>query len=145
METKMWFDLDIALKWAQIAAYVTVPVLVAIIGHLVNRSIATQNIARDYVGLGLGILRERRSAENANLHDWAVKVLQTYSPVPFSPAAQKELLESRLAPALGRLGQGGERGSDLVVAPDGRIVSRESDGTIRIWDATGQEIARLKS
>src|SRR5262245_61430965 len=143
----MWFDLDTAVKVAQVAAYVAVPILVGVIGHLINRSIATQNIARDYVGLGLGILRERRSAENANLHDWAVKILQTYSPVPFSPDAQKELFESRLAPALGRLGQGGERRSDLVVTPDGtRVIAREGDGALRVWDlATGQEVARLKS
>jgi len=141
----MWFDLDIALKWAQIAAYVTVPVLLAIIGHYVNRSIATQNIARDYVGLGLGILRERRSEENANLHDWAVRILQTYSPIPFSAAAQKELLARRLPGSLGRLAQPSEAGSNLVVTPDGaKLVSRGDDGTITIWDlASGKEIARL--
>lgn len=46
----MGFDLDIALKWAQIVAYVTVPIIVGVLGHLVTRSIATQNLARDYVG-----------------------------------------------------------------------------------------------
>jgi len=142
----MWFDLDIALKWAQIAAYVTVPVVVAILGHYVNRSIATQNIARDYVGLALGMLKERRSEENSNLHDWAVKILQTYSPIPFSPAAQKELLANRLPASLSRLGQSTERGNNLVVTPDGtRIVSREDDGTIRVWDlTTGKQIATLE-
>jgi len=142
----MWFDLDIALKWAQIAAYVTVPVLLAIIGHYVNRSIATQNIARDYVGLGLSILKERRSEENSNLHDWAVRILQTYSPIPFSAAAQKELLASRLPIASRWLGQASERSSNLVVTPDGtRLVSRADDGAIRVWDlTTGKEIARLE-
>ena len=141
----MGFDLDIALKWVQIAAYVTVPIIVAVLGHLVSRSIATQNLARDYVGLGLGILAGRRNAENANLHDWAVQVLQTYSPIPFSPGAQKELLESRLAAAGGRLGQTSDRGS-LLVTPDGtKVVAREDDGSIRVWDiATGQEVARLQ-
>jgi hypothetical protein len=142
----MGFDLDIALKWAQIAAYITVPIIVAVIGHLVSRSIASQNIARDYVGLGLGILSGRRSAENAHLHDWAVQILQTYSPIPFSPDAKKELMESRLATPGSRLGPAGERGGSLLVTPDGsKVVAREDDGTIRIWDiATGRELARLQ-
>jgi hypothetical protein len=141
----MQFDLDVALKWAQIAAYVTVPVILAVLGHLVNRTIAAQNLARDYVALGLGILREPRRAENPNLHDWAVQVLQRYSPIPFSAAARKELLETRLAGPLGRLGEAGAREGGLVVTPDGsRIVAREDDGSIRVWDlATGKQVARL--
>jgi hypothetical protein len=142
----MGFDLEIALKWAQIVAYIAVPVIVGVFGHLINRSIATQNLARDYVGLGLGILKERRSAENANLQDWAVQILQTYSPIPFSAAAKKELLETRLPAPAGRLSQGGERGGSLVVTPDGsKILARGDDGAIRIWDlATGREVARLE-
>ena len=142
----MGFDLDIALKWAQIAAYVTVPIIVAVLGHLVSRSIASQNLARDYVNLGLGILREPRRAENPNPHDWAVQVLQTYSPIPFSAAAKQELLEHRLAGPLGRLGQARDRGGSLVVTPDGsKVVARDDDGTIRVWDlATGKEVARLE-
>jgi hypothetical protein len=142
----MGFDLDIALKWAQIAAYITVPIIVAVLGHIVSRSIATQNLARDYVGLGLGILAGRRSAENAHLHDWAVQILQTYSPIPFSPDAKKELLETRLAGPLGRLGPAADTGGRLLVTPDSsRIVAREDDGSIRVWDlATGKEVARLE-
>jgi WD40 repeat protein len=142
----MGFDLEIALKWAQIVAYVTVPIIVGVLGHLVTRSIATQNLARDYVGLGLGILREPRSADNANLHDWAVLNLQTYSPIPFSLAARKELSENRLAKPLGRLGQAGDRGGSIVVTPDGtKVVARDDDGSIRVWDlATGKEVARLQ-
>jgi hypothetical protein len=142
----MGFDLDIALKWAQIIAYVTVPIIVAVLGHLVTRSVATQNLARDYVGLGLGILAGRRSAENAHLHDWAVQILQTYSPIPFSADAKKELMETRLAAPGGRLGTAGERSAGLLVTPDGsKVVAREDDGTIRIWDvATGRELARLQ-
>src|SRR5215470_2529462 len=121
----MGFDLDVALKGAQIVAYISVPIIVALIGQLVTRSIATQNLARDYVGLGLGILKDRRSAENANLQDWAVQILQTYSPIPFSAAAKKELAETRLPSPVGRLGQAGERGGGLVVTPDGsKVVSR---------------------
>jgi hypothetical protein len=142
----MLFDLDIALKWAQIVAYITVPIIVAVIGHLVNRSIATQNIARDYVSLGLGILKDRRNTENANLQDWAVQILQTYSPIPFSAAAKKELLENRLPAPAGRVGQPSERGGSPVVTPDGtKIVAREDNGSIRVWDlATGRELARLE-
>jgi hypothetical protein len=143
----MGFDLDAAVKLAQIAAYVTVPIIVAFLGQLVSRSIATQNLARDYVGLGLGILARPRSAENAHLHDWAVQILQTYSPIPFSPDAKKELLESRLAAAGGRLGQAsGERAGSLLVTPDGsKVVAREDDGSIRVWDiATGREVSRLQ-
>jgi hypothetical protein len=142
----MLFDLDIALKWAQIVAYITVPIIVAVIGHLVNRSIATQNIARDYVSLGLGILKDRRNTENANLQDWAVQILQTYSPIPFSAAAKKELLENRLPAPVGRVGQPGERGGSPVVTPDGtKIVAREDNGSIRVWDlATGRKLARLE-
>jgi hypothetical protein len=137
----MSFDLDSAVKLAQVVAYVAVPILVGVIGHLINRSIATQNIARDYVRLGLDILKETRRADNANLHDWAVRILHTFSPIPFSPAAQKELMEIRLAAPLGH------QAGDLIVTPDGkRVVARENDGAIRVWDlATGQEVARLKS
>ena len=52
----------------------------------------------------------------------------------------------RLATPLGRLGQAGDRGGRLVVTPDGtKVVAREDDGSIRVWDlATGKEVARLK-
>jgi hypothetical protein len=140
------FDLDAALKLAQILAYVGVPVILAVLGHLVNRTIAAQSLAKDYVSLGLGILRAPRRAENSALHDWAVQVLQTYSPVPFPAAATKELLENRLAGPSGRLGQAGEGGAGLLVTPDGsKIVARQDDGSIRVWDlASGNEVARLE-
>ncbi|MFZ1104025.1 MAG: hypothetical protein WAN86_14470 [Hyphomicrobiaceae bacterium] len=72
-------------------------------------------------------------------------MLQRYSPIPFSAAARKELAETRLAGPLGQLGQTGERGGGLVVTPDGsRIVAREDDGSIRVWDlSTGKQVAHL--
>ena len=142
----MGFDLDIALKWAQIAAYVTVPIIVAVLGHLVSRASPPRTSPGTTSASASASSGSGAAPRTPNLHDWAVQMLQTYSPIPFSVAAKQELLEQPPGRPLGRLGQAGERGGGLLVTPDGtKVVAREDDGSIRVWDlATGKEVARLE-
>ncbi len=139
-------DLDVTLKWAQIVAYVTVPLTIAYLGYRLNKAVASQNIARDYVNIGLGILKERRTVDNENLHAWALRILQVYSPIPFSSAVKKEIFSNQLSTFVpGIPSQSGQR-NDLLITPDGRLVSRSASGKIEIWDlSTGQLVSVLNS
>lgn len=77
---------------ASIASSIAIPVVLAVIGYLVQRQLANEGLKKDYVSIAVGILNNTAPSQEPDLRKWAVTVLDANSPIPFSAKA-KEVLE----------------------------------------------------
>lgn len=71
-------------KWqsiASIASSIAIPIILAVVGYVVQDKISTEGLRKDYVQIATSILKER---QDEDLRKWAVKVLDENSPIPFS-------------------------------------------------------------
>lgn len=82
---------------AQIASAVAVPIVLAVIGYVVQDSLAEAGLKKDYVQMALTILREQPTKENVELRQWAISVLDRNSPVPIPKELKAQLATSSLA------------------------------------------------
>ncbi|MDD5177579.1 MAG: hypothetical protein PHQ05_14270 [Sterolibacterium sp.] len=79
------------VKWqsiASIAASIAIPLILAIVGYVVQDKISTEGLRKDYVQIAISILKER---QDEDLRKWAVKVLDENSPIPFSKDVRMKL------------------------------------------------------
>jgi hypothetical protein len=95
---KDWWDkADIVGKWV-------VAVIIALVGWWIQNVLTTQNTGKDYIGIALGILERKDLPEdmqkNKGLREWAVGLLNNYSPKQLDPITSQELMkgETRLPP-----------------------------------------------
>lgn len=117
---------------ASIASSIALPLMLAIIGYLLQRQIADEGLKKDYVSIAAGILKEDPGKQEPDLRQWAVLVLDTNSPIPFSNKAKDGLLKgSPLAmagPPLLQL-------SDVCMqTPKKRTVLKEAAELVRLLD-----------
>jgi len=84
-----WDRVETVSRTLSIAA---IPVLLAVVGWLVQRQIQKQSVGKDYVQLAVSILREPDSSKvNPELRGWAVDLLNAYSVVKLSDAVSTVL------------------------------------------------------
>jgi len=77
-----WDRFETISRTLSIAA---IPVLLAVVGWLVQRQLQKQSVSKDYVQLAVSILREPDSSKiNTELRSWAVDLLNAYSVVKLS-------------------------------------------------------------
>jgi hypothetical protein len=95
---KDWWDkADIVGKWV-------VAVVIALVGWWIQNVLTTQNTGKDYIGIALGILEKKDLPEdmqkNKGLRQWAVSLLNHYSPEQLDSITTQELIngETRLPP-----------------------------------------------
>ena len=90
-------DKELPLKWkkvetiAKITSLVLVPIVLAIIGALINNSIKGKELKLKYVELAVNILKEEPNEKTKNLREWAIKNINDYSQIKMSAEVQKEL------------------------------------------------------
>ena len=86
---------DTLERWkaiSSIAAAVAIPIVLALTGYFVQQQLADEGLKKDYVAIATGILKENPSTQEEDLRKWAVAILESNSPIPFS-AKTKEGLE----------------------------------------------------
>lgn len=83
-----------AQAWATLFATIAVPIVVALLGFTIQRSISTESIRKDYVQLAVGILSNQNS--DPRLRVFATEILAKNSPVPFT----SDVRDSFVAPGL---------------------------------------------
>lgn len=71
---------------ASIASSIAIPIVITIAGWLVQTSISTEGIRKDYVQIAITVLSAPEKQVDPELRVWATKVLQKNSPVAFSSA-----------------------------------------------------------
>ena len=82
-------------KWESIINVISIaaiPIVIAVGGWLLQKSLQDQSIKRDYVQLSVTILKEVDTTKiNSDLRNWAVELLNENSPVRLSDVVQKQL------------------------------------------------------
>lgn len=76
-----------ALLLSQIFSMIAIPVVLALIGYWVQRSVQDQQIKRDYVNLAISLLVPKKEGEaqtTPELTNWAIKLLNDSAPVKLS-------------------------------------------------------------
>jgi len=68
---------------------VAIPIVLAIGGYFIQRQLADEGLKKDYVSIAAGILKENAAGQEADLRKWAVEILETNSPVPFTSNAKR--------------------------------------------------------
>jgi hypothetical protein len=86
---------------SQIFGAIATPIVVAVIGLLIQSKIATETNKKDYVQMSLSILET--SSKDEQLRKWAVDILGTDSPVPFSTPLKNALISGTSIVPLGVL------------------------------------------
>lgn len=79
---------------AQIVSALAIPVVLALIGFFVQRSLADAGLKKDYVQMALGVLNSQPTKENEQLREWAISVLDKNSPVPIPLRLKSQLARS---------------------------------------------------
>lgn len=86
---------------SSIASAIAIPFILAIVGYFVQRQLAEEGLKKDYVAIATAILKENASTQEPELRKWAVSILDSNSPIPFSGKVKESL----------------EKGAYLRVAP----------------------------
>jgi LAS superfamily LD-carboxypeptidase LdcB len=86
---------EVKPKWESIINIISIaaiPIVVAIGGWLLQKSLQNQSIKRDYVQLSVTILKETDTTKiNSDIRNWAVQLLNENSPVKLSATVQNQL------------------------------------------------------
>jgi WD40 repeat protein len=130
---------------ARILSLVAIPVVIAIIGALIQATISRSAVSRDYVQLAVTILTSGKDTP-PELRAWAVDLLDENSPTKFSPevAARLKSGDINFANVATLLGATGNT-AGMVVSPDAKTLATTQGNAIRLWDlATGALIATLE-
>jgi len=81
---------------AKIVSLIAIPVILAIVGWLVQDKLATSTVSKDYVQLAVSILSQPKQADiDPALRSWAVELLNHNSPVKFSTEIARQLQSGR--------------------------------------------------
>lgn len=81
-------------------AAVVLPVVLLVVGNNFSAATKERELQGKFVELASQVLREAPREETKNLRQWATDVINRYSGVPMSAAAQKDLVEQTALPAL---------------------------------------------
>ncbi|MDP1592803.1 MAG: hypothetical protein Q8L80_00980 [Gallionella sp.] len=82
---------------ASICSSIAIPLVLAVMGYFVQKQFAEEGLKKDYVSIAAGILKDDPSKQEPDLRQWAVNVLDSNSPIPFSKQAKDGLLKGVVA------------------------------------------------
>lgn len=133
-------------RTARIASLVAIPIVIAIIGGLIQETLSRSTVSRDYVQLAVSVLTADKNKTPQELRSWAVDLLNENSPVKFSKEVADRLkggeieFPGSLAAILSTA-----NGGSMAASPDGRLVAIAQGSQIRVWDlASGALLASLQ-
>jgi WD40 repeat protein len=129
---------------AKSLSLIAIPIVVAVGGWFIQRSLSDQSIKKDYVNIAVSILQKTEKETGPELREWAADLLNDNSPTKFSPQTLAQLKSGEIKlGALTAILQ--SQGGSLVISPDARSFSiGGTDGSIRVFDfATGRLMSSL--
>jgi len=131
---------------AGIPSLIAIPVVLAVIGGLIQGELANRTVSQEYVKLAVSILTADTSEVDPSVRSWAVDLLNDYSPTKFSAETSTQLKEGLVSlPALRNLLSVQGQGGSVAVSPDGAIAATgHADGIARLWElSSGEQIGEL--
>jgi WD40 repeat protein len=134
-------------RTARIVSLVAIPVVLAIVGAIIQATLSRSAVSRDYVQLAVSVLTADKSKTPQELRDWAVDLLNENSPTKFSKevAARLKGGEIGFPGSIAALLSTASNNGGMAASPDGKLVAISQADEIRIWDlASGRQIATLR-
>lgn len=86
-------------RWQSIASItssIAIPLILAVIGYLVQNQISSDGLQKDYVEIAINILKENPSTQEKELRIWAATIIEKYSPIPFNQKVKSSLEQGPL-------------------------------------------------
>lgn len=86
--------LSVLERWKSISAIISaiaIPFVLAIVGYFIQKQLADEGLKKDYVMIATNILKENPTNQEPDLRRWAVTMLDSNSPIPFSGKAKEGL------------------------------------------------------
>ena len=80
--------------YATIFSAIAIPIVLTVAGYFIQRQLADESLKKDYVGIAVSILTASPKNQEQDLRLWAIEVLDSNSPIPFSKKAKVGLLSS---------------------------------------------------
>jgi hypothetical protein len=77
--------------WSKILSALAIPVVLAVVGWMVQDSVSSESIKKDYVTLAIGILQDEK-VRDPELKAWALSIVRKNSPVPLSAELQTKIV-----------------------------------------------------
>lgn len=87
-------NLEEAKTIITLVSAIFIPLVLAFVGHNYTQAQKERDIQAQFVKIAVEILQAPPTPENRNVRDWATQIINKYSGVPLSGAAQKDLVES---------------------------------------------------
>jgi WD40 repeat protein len=131
-------------RTARIVSLVAIPVVLAIIGGVIQATLSKGTVSSDYVKLAVSILTAEKSKTPDDLRGWAVDLLDANSPVKFSKEIADRLKggEIALPGGVAALLSTSNGSGGMAVSPDGKLVAIAKENEVRIWDlSSGRPVA----
>ena len=139
---------SIAPDWertARILSLIAIPVVIAIIGAVIQATLSRSTVSRDYVQLAVSILTTDKTKTPQELREWAVDLLDANSPTKFSKDVADRLKggEINFPGGIAAILSTANNGAGMAVSPDGKLVAVAQNMEIRVWDLnTGKQVGQ---
>jgi len=88
---------DNAEKLARLLSLVAIPVVLAILGWLIQDTLTRRNVSQEYVNLSVQILTNRNDVVDPGIRDWAVDLLNDNAPIRLSDSVVARLKSGEAA------------------------------------------------
>jgi hypothetical protein len=98
--------------WVQIVSTIAVPVVVFIVGHQVQQTIADQELGKSYVQMAIDVLKASPTPETVELRQWAVATVDKHSPIPLSKELREQLRKGKVELKAAAVERGTEQRAD---------------------------------
>lgn len=131
---------------ARILSLIAIPIVLAVIGAVIQTTLSRSSVNRDYVQLAVSVLTADKSKTPQELRDWAVDLLDENSPTKFSKevAARLKGGEIEFPGAIAAL-LSGENSGGMAISADGSVLATVQNNQISIWNMnTGRESKRIR-
>lgn len=77
---------------ATIISAIAIPIIITIAGYFIQKQISDAGLRKDYVLIASNILKDNPKNQEPDLREWAIKILEDNSPIPFTKKAKDSLL-----------------------------------------------------
>lgn len=124
-----------------------IPVVLAIIGALIQGTLNRSTVSRDYVQLAVSVLMTDKNKTPQELREWAVDLLNENSPTKFSKevAARLKVGDIGFPGNVAALLSTSSNAGGMAVSPDGHLVAISRNFEIFIWGlGSGRQVGALR-
>lgn len=81
-------------RFSPLIATIVIPIVLAFIGNQYTAAVKEREVQGEFVALAVDILKQKPTAENRNIREWATSILDKYSGVGLSKAAANDLIQN---------------------------------------------------